>query len=46
MPHVLDKDDPRHGEVIDYMELITEEAGLNAKYRVAEDGMVEIYAEG
>ncbi len=46
VPHILPKEDPRHGEVVDYMELITGEAGLNAKYRKAADGMVEVYAEG
>jgi poly-gamma-glutamate capsule biosynthesis protein CapA/YwtB (metallophosphatase superfamily) len=43
VPRVVGQDDPRHGEVVDYMTAITREARLNARY-VAGADMVEIFA--
>jgi poly-gamma-glutamate synthesis protein (capsule biosynthesis protein) len=43
VPRIVGTDDPRHGEVVDYMTAITREAGLNARYEVSAD-MVEIVA--
>ena len=40
VPHLLSSDDPRFGEVVDYMTAITHEAGLNAGYRIVEDRVV------
>jgi hypothetical protein len=37
VPRLLPPEDPRFGEVIDYMTAITAEAGLNARYAVAGD---------
>jgi poly-gamma-glutamate synthesis protein (capsule biosynthesis protein) len=37
VPRIVPPDDPRFGEVIDYMTAITAEAGLNARYAVAGD---------
>ncbi len=43
VPRVLDRGDAKHAEVVDYMTAVTGEAGLNARYRVADD-MVELVA--
>ena len=40
VPRIVAPDDPRFGEVVDYMTAITGEAGLNAAYRVAGDRVV------
>jgi poly-gamma-glutamate synthesis protein (capsule biosynthesis protein) len=40
IPRVLAPEDPRFGEVIDYMAAVTAEAGLNATYRVQGDHVV------
>ncbi|MES2441336.1 MAG: CapA family protein [Pseudomonadota bacterium] len=40
VPRVLGADDPRFGEVVDYMTAVTGEAGLNAGYRVEGDRVV------
>ncbi|WP_235898725.1 CapA family protein [Parahaliea maris] len=41
VPHFLGSDDPRRGEVVDYMRAVTGEAGLNARYHEGTD-MVEL----
>lgn len=33
VPRLLAPQDPRHGEVVDYLRAVTEEAGLDARYR-------------
>lgn len=43
VPHFVAANDPRYAEVVDYMTAITREAGLNARYVLADD-MVEIVA--
>jgi poly-gamma-glutamate capsule biosynthesis protein CapA/YwtB (metallophosphatase superfamily) len=40
VPRVLAPEDRRFGEVIDYMTAVTEEAGLNARYRADGDRVV------
>lgn len=42
VPRFLAADDPHFSEVVDYMRAITDEAGLNARYRVVDD-RVEMY---
>jgi hypothetical protein len=41
VPRFVARGSEQHGAVVDYMTAITEEAGLNARYRVGED-MVEL----
>jgi poly-gamma-glutamate synthesis protein (capsule biosynthesis protein) len=41
VPRFVDRGDARHSQVIDYMAAVTEEAGLNARYRQTDD-MVEL----
>jgi poly-gamma-glutamate capsule biosynthesis protein CapA/YwtB (metallophosphatase superfamily) len=41
VPRVLERGDARYAEMVDYMSAVTGEAGLNARYRVADD-MVEL----
>lgn len=43
VPRFVGADDPRHAEVVAYMDAVTREAGLNARYRPAPD-MVELEA--
>jgi poly-gamma-glutamate synthesis protein (capsule biosynthesis protein) len=43
VPRIVGQDDPHHAEVVAYMADITREAGLNARYVIADD-MVEIVA--
>lgn len=45
VPHVMPVDDPRHNEVIEYMDMITREADLNARYRSQADGVVDLYID-
>jgi poly-gamma-glutamate synthesis protein (capsule biosynthesis protein) len=40
VPRILPPEDPRFGEVVDYMTAITAEAGLNAQYEIAGDHVV------
>ena len=42
VPQIVAADDVRHNEMVEYMRLITEEAGLNASYHVAADGIVDV----
>lgn len=41
IPRFVERGSERHAEVVDYMVAVTEEAGLNARYRVCDD-MVEL----
>ena len=41
VPRLVERGSDRHAEVVDYMCAVTEEAGLNARYRVTND-MVEL----
>jgi poly-gamma-glutamate synthesis protein (capsule biosynthesis protein) len=41
VPRFVERGSARHAEVVDYMTAVTEEAGLNARYRVTQD-MVEL----
>jgi poly-gamma-glutamate capsule biosynthesis protein CapA/YwtB (metallophosphatase superfamily) len=43
VPRIVARGDASHAEVVDYMKAITGEAGLNARYRIADD-MVELVA--
>lgn len=43
VPRIVGPGDQRHGEVLAYMAAITQEAGLNARFRIGAD-MVEIVA--
>ena len=43
VPRFVGRDDPRHGEVVDYMTAVTREAGLNARFAVRDD-MVDVVA--
>ena len=43
VPRFVGRDDPHHAQVVGYMTEVTREAGLNARYRVADD-MVELAA--
>ena len=43
VPRLLPRDDKNYAEVVDYMTAVTDEAALNARYRVAGD-MVELVA--
>jgi poly-gamma-glutamate capsule biosynthesis protein CapA/YwtB (metallophosphatase superfamily) len=41
VPRFVERGSARHAEVVDYMDAVTREAGLNARYRVTHD-MVEL----
>lgn len=41
VPRFVAPGDPRHAQIVDYMKAVTAEAGLNARYKVADD-MVEL----
>lgn len=43
VPRFVEHGTDRHAEVVDYITAVTQEAGLNARYRMA-DGMVELEA--
>lgn len=40
IPRFVERGSDRHGEVVDYVAAVTEEAGLNARYRVENDMVV------
>ena len=43
IPHFVERGSAEHGAVVDYLSAVTEEAGLNARFRIAND-MVELEA--
>jgi poly-gamma-glutamate synthesis protein (capsule biosynthesis protein) len=45
VPRLAERGSARHAEVVDYLAAVTEEAGLNARYRVGAD-MVELTEAG